>query len=102
LARAGSLLDTRSNAAGVFIFRLEPQGALGSGETPAAMAHSPIPVVYRIDLKDPRAFFLAQNFPMENKDVLYVANAPAAQLQKFLNLLVSTVYPIQGAVNLAK
>ena len=102
LARAGSLLDTRSNAAGVFIFRLEPQGALGSGETPAAMAHSPIPVVYRIDLKDPRAFFLAQNFPMENKDVLYVANAPAAQLQKFLNLLVSTVYPIQGAVGLTK
>jgi len=102
LARAGSLLDARSNAAGVFIFRLEPQGAPGSGDTPAAMAHAPKPVVYRINLKDPRAFFLLQNFPMQNKDVLYVANAPAAQLQKFLNLLVSTVYPIQGAVSLTK
>ena len=59
-------------------------------------------VVYRINLKDPRAFFLLQNFPMQNKDVLYVANAPAAQLQKFLNLLLSTVYPIQGAVSLTK
>jgi polysaccharide export outer membrane protein len=102
LARAGSLLDARSNAAGVFIFRLEPQNAPGSGEMPAAMAHGAIPVVYRIDLKDPRAFFLAQNFPMENKDVLYVADAPAAQLQKFLNLLVATVYPIQGAVSVTK
>src|SRR5213082_2625120 len=102
LARAGSLLDTRSNAAGVFIFRLEPPDAPASGETPPAMAHAPTPVVYRIDLKDPRAFFLLQNFPMQNKDILYVANAPAAQLQKFLNLLLSTVYPIQGAVSLTK
>jgi len=66
------------------------------------MAHAPIAVVYRINLKDPRAFFLLPNFPMQNKDVLYVANAPAAQLQKFLNLLLSTVYPIQGAVSLTK
>jgi len=102
LARAGSLLDTRSNPAGVFIFRLEPPDAPTSGETPPATTHAPIPVVYRIDLKDPRAFFLVQNFPMQNKDVLYVANAPAAQLQKFLNLLLSTVYPIQGAVSLTK
>jgi polysaccharide biosynthesis/export protein len=102
LARTGSLLDTRSNAAGVFIFRLEPQDVPGSGETPAAQTHGPIPVVYRIDLKDPRAFFLVQNFPMQNKDVLYVANAPGAQLQKFINLLVSTIYPIQGVVTLSK
>jgi polysaccharide export outer membrane protein len=102
LARAGSLLDARSNAAGVFIFRLEPQEALAPGGAAAAAPAGRIAVVYRVDLKDPRAFFLVQNFPMENKDVLYVANAPAAQLQKFLNLLVSTVYPIQGAVNLSK
>jgi hypothetical protein len=29
-------------------------------------------------------------------------NAPAAQLQKFLNLVVSTVYPIQGVISLTK
>ncbi|TLY60607.1 MAG: hypothetical protein E6K48_08895 [Gammaproteobacteria bacterium] len=59
-------------------------------------------MVYRVDLTDPRAFFLVQRFPVENKDILYVANAPAAQLQKFINLLVSTVYPIQGVVTLTK
>lgn len=101
LARAGSLLDSRSDAAGVFIFRLEPPDTPAPGNA-ASSAQAPVPVVYRINLKDPRAFFLAQNFPMENKDVLYVANAPAAQLQKFLNLLVSTIYPIQGAVTATK
>ena len=30
---------------------------------------------------------------MRNKDVLYVANAQAAELQKFLNLVGSVVYP---------
>jgi polysaccharide export outer membrane protein len=103
LARAGALIDTRANAQGVFVFRLE-SGAVAGGAGAAALTTPPqqIPVIYRVDLKDPRAFFLAQNFPMENKDVLYVANAPAAQLQKFINLLLSTIYPIQGAVSLTK
>jgi polysaccharide export outer membrane protein len=101
LARTGALLDARSDARGVFIFRLESPAARGPGEA-AGSTQAPVPVVYRVDLKDPRAFFLAQNFPMQNKDVLYVANAPAAQWQKFLNLVVSTVYPIQGAVTLTK
>jgi polysaccharide export outer membrane protein len=51
-------------------------------------------------MRDPRSFFVAQNFPIENKDLLYVANAPAAELQKFLNLILSTVYPIQQAITL--
>ena len=102
LARAGSLLDTRSDARGVFIFRLESSAVVGLGETAATAAGGQVPVVYRVDLTDPRAFFLAQRFPVENKDILYVANAPAAQLQKFVNLLVSTVYPIQGVVTLTK
>ena len=100
LARAGALLESRSNAEGVFIFRLESPAAAGT--TTAASPAEQTPVIYHIDFKDPRALFLVQNFPMENKDVLYVANAPAAQLQKFLNLLVSTIYPIQGAVTLTK
>jgi polysaccharide export outer membrane protein len=102
LARAGSLLDARSDAQGVFIFRLESSEGVAAPQGAPATVRAPVPVLYRFDLKDPRAFFLAQNFPMENKDVLYVANAPAAQLQKFLNLVVSTIYPIQGAVTLTK
>ena len=39
------------------------------------------------------AFFVAQDFPMRHKDVLYVANSPAVELQKFLNILGSVVAP---------
>jgi polysaccharide export outer membrane protein len=99
LARAGGVNDSRANAAGVFIFRFEPQPVSESG---SALIENRTPIVYRINLKDPSTFFVAQQFPIEDKDIIYVANAPAAELQKFLNLLVSTVYPIEGAVSLSK
>jgi polysaccharide export outer membrane protein len=93
LARVGGVMDSRANVAGVYIFRFESSSTAPKEKTPT---------IYHLDMKDPRSFFLAQRFPMEDKDILYVANAPAAELQKFLNLLLSTVYPIQGAVTLTK
>ena len=61
-----------------------------------------MPVIYSIDLKDPRSFFVAQTFPIRNSDVLYVANAPGAELQKFMTLIVSTIYPIDRAITLSQ
>ncbi len=102
LARAGGLNDLRANAQGVFIFRLESRNALDPAPDVPTTSNGKVPVIYQVDLKDPRTFFVAQNFAMKDKDVLYIANAPAAELSKFLNLLVSTVYPIEGAVSLSK
>ena len=56
-------------------------------------------------MKDPATFFAAQSFPFQNRDVLYVSNAPAAELQKFLNILTSSIYSITAigtAVNTAR
>jgi polysaccharide export outer membrane protein len=99
LARSGGLIDTRSNPSGVFIFRLEPKSAqAGSGpadsQPAAATVGGLVPVVYRVDLKDPRSLFWIQSFPVKDKDVLYVSNAPIAELQKFLNLLFTLAYPV--------
>ena len=58
-------------------------------------------MVYRVDLTDPRTFFVTQNFPVRNKDVVYVANAPVAELQKFLNVLTSAVFSVYGVSTLA-
>jgi polysaccharide biosynthesis/export protein len=107
LARTGGLIDTRSNPSGVFIFRLEPRSAQAVGDqagtqpAPATTA-SLVPVVYRVDLKDPRSLFWIQNFPIKDKDVLYVSNAPIAELQKFLNLLFTFAYPVLTGVQLTK
>jgi len=59
-----------------------------------------VPVVFRIDLSDPESFFVMQSFPIENRDVLYVSNAPVTELQKFLNVLFTVAYPIITAKQL--
>jgi polysaccharide export outer membrane protein len=100
LARAGGLLDTRSNPEGVFIFRFEPADALVWPRQPAVTTpEGMVPVVYRVDLRNPNSFFVMQNFAVQNKDVLYVSNAPAAELQKFLNIIVSVLYPALSIIN---
>jgi len=53
-------------------------------------------VVYRLDLRDPASFFVMQSFPVSNKDVIYISNAPATELQKFLNLVFSVIFPISA------
>ena len=98
LARSNGLIDQRSNARGAFIFRFEPRDALDWPHQPVkAMPDGMVPVVYRFDLTDPGSFFVMQSFPIENRDVLYVANAPADELQKFLNLIFTVAYPILTA-----
>ena len=103
LARSGGLQDARADAQGVFIFRLESPKAVDAGS--ARLATTPEgkkPVIYRINLKDPAMFFVAQGFQIQNKDVLYVSNAPAAELQKFLNLVVSAIYPVASIIGVTK
>jgi polysaccharide biosynthesis/export protein len=95
LARSGGLIDQRSNARGVFVFRFEPKAALTWPHQPVmTTAEGMVPVAFRIDLKDPASFFAIQSFPIENRDILYVSNAPITEIQKFLNVLFSVAYPI--------
>ncbi len=95
LARSGGLLDERSNPKGIFIFRFEPENALPWPHEPArATPDGRVPVVFRIDLTDPGSFFVMQSFPMQDRDVLYVSNAPVTEMQKFMNLLFTVAYPV--------
>ena len=94
LGRAGGLDDNRADARAVFIFRMEDVAALDWATPPTATPEGKVPVIYQLNMKDPASFFVAQSFPIDNKDVLYVSNAPAADLQKFLNIVVSVIYPL--------
>ncbi len=104
LARAGGLQDQRADAQGVFVFRFEEPSLVESsnGKTLKVTTEGKVPVVYRVDMKDPRAFLAAQNFPLRNKDLMYVSNAPAAELQKFLNILTSSIFSTSNLVTLSK
>lgn len=96
LGRVSGLQDGRADVKGVFLFRLESPDALSPEQRPTSKItpDGKIPVIYRINMKDPATFFIAQNFPIRDKDVLYVSNAPLADFQKFVNVIYSTVLPV--------
>jgi polysaccharide export outer membrane protein len=97
LARAGGLDDTRADARAVFIFRLEDANSLHWATPPQTTPDGKVPVIYQVDMKDPANFFVAQSFPIENKDVLYISNSPAMELQKFVNIIATTATPLVDA-----
>lgn len=104
LGRIGGLQDTRANVKGVFLFRYEDPRALdpalvaGARMTPDGR----IPVIYRINMNDAASMFLIQSFPVRDKDVVYIANAPLAEFGKFLGVVTSTVFSVLGVVNNVK
>lgn len=104
LARVGGLNDARSDARGVFLFRFEDPAVAGdvSASASAGTLQAKVPVVYRVDLTDANSFFVMQNFAVNDKDILYVSNAPVAELQKFLNTVFSIAYPVANVIQVTR
>jgi len=58
-----------------------------------------VPVIYRLDLSVPDGFFVAQQFPVMNRDVIYVSNAPFTDVQKVMGVATTMAnYAAQGVV----
>ena len=49
-----------------------------------------VPIVYQIDFFNPNSFFWLQEINIQNKDLIYVANAVATELDKFLGIAKRT------------
>lgn len=94
IARAGGLSDIRADPAGVFVIRYErPEDYDQLGlRRPDPGTLTQIPVIYRVNMRDPNGFFLARRFPVRNKDIVYVSNAPLTDVQKVMSMLL----PILG------
>jgi polysaccharide export outer membrane protein len=92
MGRAGGLLDNRADPEMVFVYRLEGRAVLktiGVDLSGFPDNETRIPTVYKVNLKDPRTFFLTEKFPMRNHDVIYVSNSPQTEIVKFLDLVNS-------------
>jgi polysaccharide export outer membrane protein len=89
LAKAGGLLDFRADPAGVFIFRFEPEDVVRALRPDSTLiAHNQVtPVVYRLNLRDAASLFVAQSFRVQNRDLLYVSNAPITDTQKIMEVV---------------
>lgn len=100
LGRIGGLRDERANVRGVFIFRYEDPAVLGPAASGrAARPDGTIPTVYRLDMGAPSSLLVSQNFPIHDKDVIYVSNAPVADFQKFIGIVSSATFSIVGITN---
>lgn len=112
VARVGGLDDSRANPEAVFLFRFErlgnaralglvPASAVAAGPViPGAMAQG-IPVIYQVNMREPQTYFAIQQFAMQDKDLIYIANAPTVQIYKFLQLLYTFVTPAVTARTIA-
>jgi polysaccharide export outer membrane protein len=89
LGRGAGPNDNQADPRAVFVFRYEPANLDGSP------AEGAVPVAYRVNMRDPMAYFLAQRFEMRPRDVVYVGNAAAnipTKAMQILNLFFSPFY----------
>ena len=92
IARATGPADSRANAHGVYLFRIER-------DTAGKSLH---PVIYHIDMMKPETYFLAQMFEMQDKDVILFANSRANLAQKMAALLGNLFSPATALVYATK
>jgi polysaccharide export outer membrane protein len=80
LGNVGGLQDQRANKTGVYVFRM---GDLLNNPTAKAR-------VFRLDLYQPVSIFIAQQFGVQARDVVYVTNAPLYEYDKILSSIYRT------------
>jgi polysaccharide export outer membrane protein len=106
LAAAGGLDDFTANPKGVFVLRREDPAraeALLAGPEPEGLPPGPgRPVVYRLDLTEPGALFVAERFRVRDGDAIFVTNAPFTELRKILQVFNSVIVPVQQTQSLAQ
>jgi polysaccharide export outer membrane protein len=76
ISQAGNLSPTTSNARQLFVIRQVP------GDEP---------VIYHLDAKSPVSMILANQFPLEAKDVVYVDNSGLVRASRVLDLLLPAI-----------
>jgi polysaccharide biosynthesis/export protein len=95
VAKAGGLNDARADPASVFVYRGESRKLVAQlGGDPSKYDGALVPVIYQVNFRDPAGYFIATQFQMRNKDVIYISNAVAvesAKLMQYIRLVSATV-----------
>jgi polysaccharide export outer membrane protein len=91
LARIGGPNDAQADPKAVFLFRYDA-AAIAAGEPP---------MIYRLNLMKPESYIIAQNFPMQDKDLIYIANSASNPVSKFVAILNQLFAPLLTAKVLA-
>jgi len=81
LGNVGGLDERAADPSGVFVFRLSEEEGTG---IPKAQ-------VFRLNMKDPAAIFLARQFLVQPEDAIYVTNAAVYEWQKIISPIVQVL-----------
>ncbi|AXQ29899.1 hypothetical protein D0B54_14970 [Solimonas sp. K1W22B-7] len=87
LTQGGGLDKAGANPRAVFVFRRNPEPAPSVAGTRA----NPLPKVYLLDMTRAESLLLAERFPLESRDVVYVAATDFSKYNRLLNQLLPTV-----------
>ena len=91
IGNGGGLADKTADPYGVYVLRSEKRTTverLRTGAIPEYMTvGDTVPVIFHVNLKSVDGMLLAQNFTMQDRDVVYVANSAAVQINKLAGLL---------------
>jgi len=96
LAKSQGLRDELANPKGVFLFRYEPAAIVRALDQPIATraADGASPVAYRFDFSDANSYLIAHQFPVRDKDIIFIADAGAVQAQKVFTVLQTITGPV--------
>ena len=96
LAKSQGLRDDLANPKGVFLFRHEPVSIIQALDQPIAPREpdGTSPVAYRFDFSDASSYLIADRFPVRDKDIIFVSDAGAVQVQKMFTLLQTVTGPV--------
>jgi len=101
VAKAGGLLDLQADPGSIFLYRREPREvAARLGVDVSKFDTELIPVILSVSFRDPGGYFLATKVQMRNQDIIFVANAAAVEVTKFLQFLNIIMQTGANGVNL--
>jgi polysaccharide export outer membrane protein len=101
VAASGGPTDLEANPATIFIYRTEPAKMLAALGKKVVEQNSTTPVIYQLDIADPRGFFLANKFLVRDHDVIYYAPAGSGGVYKFMRLINTFIAPAMSGFGVA-
>jgi polysaccharide biosynthesis/export protein len=107
IGKGSGLNDDKADPSEVFIYRHEDKAflknlPLTADATAFDAFGDTVPVVYKVNLRDADGYFLAQEMPMRDKDIVYISNSKSTEWQKFLGILNPTAVTTLNTRNATK
>lgn len=102
LGGVGGILDRQGNPQGLFVFRFEKESTVQAlGRSSGNLTDAGVPTVYNINLRVPNGMFMASQFHIRDKDIVYVGNAGTVGLMKALDLFNAITAPARSGLSTA-